>query len=741
MAVNRYDTPAQAEFINTYVPIPFEEMMKVGMMKQQLVENNDKAADDLLGAVNAIKVAPADEPYYKDKLRGLQTELSKIQSETTPGSYEAKRQILSLRNRMAQDADLREMSQNYGIYTDAMSQWQDATKNNITDPNKADLNRIITDLNAGGKGTLGLRKERGVGLYNKGNYYGNVDTYKAVEQYVNNVDASSFEKEGTTGQWIINNKQGGRTLEALASPFGLSFETVPSKDGKSATYSTVIKDPEGFKYNLLNKDWGQQYIRNAKHALGKSNVDDSVIELATEEAKSEMVKAIKERVTKNTSETIQIDPMFAAEWGEKIKNKVQPLTFPQATVLKGNGIPNVEELHAFSVAADQNIESTKASFEELKKNATSLPVKNEKGETIGYEYRNANGEDITDEMRKRELAVELAANKKQDLENLKTQTRQEAADILTKRLGYKVDPNAEPEMKYKKAAFKDAIKDAVGTAGLPTIVAAFEASRGNLSALNTLGPDIREKVKEAYYKRLDEHDPMTKEVNKLLAERAADKAITIGLTQFGDARANKTMEEAFMSYGVPDVEGDFKGVRVGLNDAYTGDPVAKEEYEKLANDKQPLYKGWTQNVNTGAVEVHYRPYQKKDKDGNYNFAKDVTMPAPGGFVNMLLKENMTTEAEMYVGSELARIGSSPDGVGTVMLKDAKGNNYAVEVTKLSNQERRNLSGSPEYLLRYKEISKADGTPGITRTTYATRNQAGAEILDLGRKINNIPVAQ
>lgn len=39
MAVNRYDTPAQAEFMNTYVPIPFEQMYKLGAQAKQDVDN------------------------------------------------------------------------------------------------------------------------------------------------------------------------------------------------------------------------------------------------------------------------------------------------------------------------------------------------------------------------------------------------------------------------------------------------------------------------------------------------------------------------------------------------------------------------------------------------------------------------------------------------------------------------------------------------------------------------------
>lgn len=44
MQVNRYDTPAQAEFMNTYVPIPFEQMYTLG---KQAKEDVDKALTTL----------------------------------------------------------------------------------------------------------------------------------------------------------------------------------------------------------------------------------------------------------------------------------------------------------------------------------------------------------------------------------------------------------------------------------------------------------------------------------------------------------------------------------------------------------------------------------------------------------------------------------------------------------------------------------------------------------------------
>lgn len=50
MAVNRYDNPAQAQFINTYVPIPFEQLYRIGK------EANDRLDNTLKDFGNAKKV-------------------------------------------------------------------------------------------------------------------------------------------------------------------------------------------------------------------------------------------------------------------------------------------------------------------------------------------------------------------------------------------------------------------------------------------------------------------------------------------------------------------------------------------------------------------------------------------------------------------------------------------------------------------------------------------------------------
>ena len=69
--VNRYDNPAQAEFINTYVPIPFEQLLSLG---KQAKENVDQALKDYSTALDKWaefqSPSAADTKAYYDETYG-----------------------------------------------------------------------------------------------------------------------------------------------------------------------------------------------------------------------------------------------------------------------------------------------------------------------------------------------------------------------------------------------------------------------------------------------------------------------------------------------------------------------------------------------------------------------------------------------------------------------------------------------------------------------------------------------
>jgi hypothetical protein len=56
--VTKFDKPIDAQFINTYVPIPFEQMMQAGAMKQQRYDQSAAAMDASIARAEQINAAP-----------------------------------------------------------------------------------------------------------------------------------------------------------------------------------------------------------------------------------------------------------------------------------------------------------------------------------------------------------------------------------------------------------------------------------------------------------------------------------------------------------------------------------------------------------------------------------------------------------------------------------------------------------------------------------------------------------
>jgi hypothetical protein len=70
MAVNRYDSPAQDRYFNTYVPLPFEQLMPVVAQRQQQVQREQDMLSKVYDDTQNIEYIPdsKDEAYVKDYL-------------------------------------------------------------------------------------------------------------------------------------------------------------------------------------------------------------------------------------------------------------------------------------------------------------------------------------------------------------------------------------------------------------------------------------------------------------------------------------------------------------------------------------------------------------------------------------------------------------------------------------------------------------------------------------------------
>jgi hypothetical protein len=65
--INKYDNAAQVQFINTYSPIPFQEMMAAGQMKQERFDKAGAAMDSTIAAMDEIVAIPFSDDERRAK--------------------------------------------------------------------------------------------------------------------------------------------------------------------------------------------------------------------------------------------------------------------------------------------------------------------------------------------------------------------------------------------------------------------------------------------------------------------------------------------------------------------------------------------------------------------------------------------------------------------------------------------------------------------------------------------------
>jgi hypothetical protein len=81
MPVSQYDQPGQYQFLNTYVPIPFEQMAGALQQRQRSYEQAAAARDATFNALKDIPAHRLDEPAYQEIMSGLDKELYDFQKE------------------------------------------------------------------------------------------------------------------------------------------------------------------------------------------------------------------------------------------------------------------------------------------------------------------------------------------------------------------------------------------------------------------------------------------------------------------------------------------------------------------------------------------------------------------------------------------------------------------------------------------------------------------------------------
>lgn len=172
--INTYDQPAQAQFINTYVPIPFQEMMAAGQMKQERYDKAAGATDAMIGALDEIVAIPnsRDElraKEYADKMRNIR---DKYITRDLSDPF-VQRELSNEINRNINKQDIRHIQESYQGYLN--------------------YNKMLSQFELEGRPTPAWARQRfeGYDSTRSGVFTGNPEAYKdplaATQEFLNNL--------------------------------------------------------------------------------------------------------------------------------------------------------------------------------------------------------------------------------------------------------------------------------------------------------------------------------------------------------------------------------------------------------------------------------------------------------------------------------------------------------------------------------------------------------------------------
>jgi len=128
---SQYDIPGQGRFMNTYVPIPFQEMAGALQNRQRQYEIGAAQKANTFSALKDIKLAAPDEKDYQQKMAVLDKQLQDLMSrQPDMGSLEFKTELNNIQSQQGRDDWWRQAQKNEPIYAQLLKDYQEAVADN-----------------------------------------------------------------------------------------------------------------------------------------------------------------------------------------------------------------------------------------------------------------------------------------------------------------------------------------------------------------------------------------------------------------------------------------------------------------------------------------------------------------------------------------------------------------------------------------------------------------------------------
>jgi hypothetical protein len=701
MATNRFMQPAQAEFINTYTPIPFDEMMKIGLMKQARIEKGLDQEDALRQSIGSMKVAPGDEKAFNSKI----AEAYKILDEGTAygvGTGDHLNAIRKARNFLVEDPDMRMMSQNYPEYAKAASRLSEArAMYGDNSPAVYESAKQLNEFNTGADGLTGtqyLMKKNGVGNLQAVGIGKPADIKPEIDEYLKPIKADMVGTQGldASNMFIMGSKTTQVTPEKLGNVLGISFITISEKGRKK-----VIVDRENINPPAdLDSKPGGMYLRQkakqlAENSGGTLTAEEAYKQLYADDA----VRAINANVSTQSEFAIDANPYALSKYNNDLKTIGYDST---SNVILSSAALNLKDKKSIDLALsaeDSKISQLKSEKEKLISSDNSKPVDivDPVSKEVYKKYIDKNGTDITDLVRQKQLNIDEAIHRKDQINKMISEVKR----------NINIPEKFIPTEQQKK----DAEAYAKAQAAQNNTTDPYATSKiGNIPVAT------KEELIQNYYENNAEY---YKVLNKALKENSDKGSYNAEVTRFGDEKLNTIMDSHFNTAAVNQAFFNTDGTEVPTKERLT--------YSSLifapSKDKVGENGRWTEGPVWDNERGKYMIAYSVPTSDRKNPVKTILTEAPSQIVNIMIDRGLTNEAQQVIQQRISELYSDPNLETKLYLgkEDEPGTAF---IRKIREDEKYLQGDKAEFIIEL-NIKEEDGVTRWNKRAYSDPTALGA----------------
>jgi hypothetical protein len=715
MAINRYDQPAEAQFINTYVPIPFEDMMRVGLLKQARIDEDMANQEKFLTEYSSFATAPgADERIREEKLKALREDIGNAKGQ--PGYMDFRQEMSNIRSKYASDPEMINLKSNAKSYTELVTARKKAQEEKVTSANTLELDRKINEYY--NTGTRGFKEKYGTGQLTPSSYYGNVDVRGELKKWSDAVKPSSTEEEyidKKTGRYIVNDKNSAITMAAVARPYGVYFNK-EYINGKP----TISMDEEAFKNDgfqrIMSTDIGDQLKRNAKYDLERSGLptdEESIMKRTYLLAKGHINSIVQEKIYNDSSITFDADPYALKEFSNKLDDTEQAFGYRMPMVTAGSTLVNTQAIDKAKGLSDNSIATVdqKMSLMASEHGGVKAEVQTFTGaDGKPFQrtfYKGNDGEDVTDAYSKFVAEKEQYKKQKEDIENLEKKLKEKAG------LAKDYAPTAEVTLRAKQA----------GMAAVSVLSSRTDPYDLNKDPNKPLSAAEQKVYDNAYRIAMEKADPAWSRYNGLLKENAQKQLIEVNVSRFPSTKLNTAIELEALNNFTENKPGILGGGIGGMRWAQAGELTPKE-YESIDNSKEPRFIGRAIDPIDGKVKLTFRFYQKGGTKESPVLTDPIIVDAPTGVAEKMIQAGEIEQGELIIASAVSDEALGTDNQVAIPYRS----NTDIKVEKLQPYEvMEEVPAGSIYKAVY-PVRESSGKVGYESKYYTTRQELITEII-------------